>query len=156
MGLLPATDRVAATGLALQLARALRDLGITPVAVLDAHPERPALSRLIPDAASQPAGFLELSLGEGIVITTRAQPVTGQDASPLELARVVNEHRERYRLTLLDLAGFREFGQHLDAFDLVDGVLIVAHAGKTQERAVILAERELPERVNLGVLLIEP
>ena len=157
VGLLPATPAVATMGLALQLAKALSDLNAGTVAVIDANPQKPALAKLAPEpSASTGAAFVELRLQDSpIVVTTRPRGLESPTGTLEELARVVAAQREQAVLTLLDLTGFRELGEHLDAYQLADGVVIVAHTGKTPERAVARCSREIPAAVNLGVLLIE-
>jgi hypothetical protein len=62
--------------------------------------------------------------------------------------------RSRCPYALVDLSGLRAAGEHLGAFTLVDGVCLIARAGKTRERELLAIYEQLEPHKNLGVLLL--
>jgi hypothetical protein len=155
IGLLPATPQVGVAGLGVQLALAMVQLNLAPIAWVDAHPKLPAYTGLVAEDLRNSEGFVSLMAADGLVISTRATPVRRNGSGNETLQQVLLSHRQRFKHVLLDLTGFRELGEHLWAFDLVDGVLLVAQVGKTAEWSVEQCHREIPPAASLGVLLVD-
>ena len=70
-----------------------------------------------------------------------------------QLARVIQHSIEIFSHVVIDLTGFKKLGEHLAAFEMVDGVIIVARAGRTTDDELLRLNHEVPRTLNLGVLL---
>lgn len=79
-------------------------------------------------------------------------PAPGDAVAALD--SLLEHAKRRASYALVDLSGLRATGEHLGAFTLVDGVCLVARAGKTRERDLLELNAELDPSKNLGVLLI--
>jgi hypothetical protein len=55
---------------------------------------------------------------------------------------------------LVDLTGFEVLGEHLAAYEFMDGVLVVAYAGRTTERQLLDCQRQIQPSKQMGVLLV--
>jgi hypothetical protein len=60
----------------------------------------------------------------------------------------------QFAFVLVNLAGFAERGELLDAVDLNQGVVLVAPAGRVSSRRLSESMAQLPEGRGLGVLLV--
>jgi hypothetical protein len=149
VGLLPATADVAVPGLAVQLGRAMVDLTGATVAVIDANVYWPALAKL--SGEQEADGFATHWLRGSLALLTPSRAGVAGAGLP-ELRRAIAEGRELFAHIVVDLTGFDRLGEHLAAAELVQGVVIVARAGRTTERELLRWNEELPE--NLGVLLL--
>ena len=154
VGLLPADDVVAVPPLALQLAVALSHVVVEGTfAVVDANTRRPALTRLLEESEQMSRKFRTAWIAERVTVITRA-------ASPDErldidaVRNVVKRDRDRYSSMLVDFSGFERYGEHPTAFDLADGVLLVARVGKSKERDLLQLQAQIPEELDLGVMLV--
>jgi hypothetical protein len=79
-------------------------------------------------------------------------PVAGEG---LGVTRGIIEHGAmRCACALIDFSGLRATSEHFGAFTLVDGVCLIARAGKTRERELLSLYDEIEPSKNLGVLLI--
>jgi hypothetical protein len=68
---------------------------------------------------------------------------------------VLARARARFQRVLVDLSGFDPLGEHLGATEHVDGVLLIAPAGVTDERDLLARQKELAADILLGVLLLD-
>jgi hypothetical protein len=158
VGLVPATPDAAVPPLAVQLGLALTQLSGALVALVDANVHWPALSRLVEDAPRREddeAFFATRWVQSSLALLTPPHP--GEPGAGLvELQRLLEQGRERYTLMLADLTGFDVLGEHHAAMDLVEGVVLVAPAGRIRERDLLRWNREVPAARRLGVLLVGP
>ena len=70
------------------------------------------------------------------------------------LTGVLASSRDLFARTLIDLTGWKRVGEHLSAFDVLDGVVVVARSGLTTEDELLRLSHEIPADRNLGVLLL--
>jgi hypothetical protein len=154
-GLWPSGADVAVPPLAIQLGVALVELSGATVAYVDANVRRPAVSELV---AGRPRD------GDETIFATRwlrgslalLTPTEAGDAGAgvPQLRRVIERGTELFAHVLVDLTGFDQFGDHLSAVDLVEGVLLVGRAGRTREKELLRLAWQLAPEQNLGVLLV--
>jgi hypothetical protein len=158
VGLLPATRDTAVPPLAVQLGLSLVELSGATVAVVDANVHWPALSRLVelsPQRADDEAFFATRWLRDSLALLT--PPQAGEAGAGLpELARLIEHGRDLFAFMIADLTGFDLLGEHLGAMDLMQGVLVVAPAGKIKEDQLLRWNQEVPSNRRLGVLLVGP
>ena len=152
VGLLPATRNVAVIPLAIRLAVASVYLGVERVVVVDANTRLPAFRATVASSEyARELGSEELLPGV-FVRRLDGPPLHGLDLALLN--RTLKQERNLAGLVLVDLTGFSDLGEHLRAFEMTDGALIVAVAGQTPKSAVEACGRALPGDLNLGVFLI--
>ena len=154
IALIPADDRVAIPPVAIQLALALSHAADQTVNVLDANTRHPALSQLASklEERTQRRGFITTWIAERVTVTTPPGRLAGLNL--VELEETLDRDRQRYGFVLIDFTGFEKLGEHVRAFQIVDGVLIVARTGRTKERDLLARHADVPEEKSLGVLLI--
>lgn len=150
IGLAPAADDVAVPAVAIELGRALAATGATLVGVFDAQGSWPAARALV--EADHGEGPLATSwlLDNLALLTPRAlRPGAALD----RLRDVVADQVSAPDHLVVDLTGFDHLGEHLAAFQLLDGVAVVARSGRTTTRQIERWLRDLPGGRGLGVLL---
>jgi hypothetical protein len=154
VGLVPADRDVAIPALGVQLALVLSDACDRPVALVDGNTRLPALAELgrsATPAAEQ--GFVVVSVAERVDVITPNRPTRGGlDLAAVET--VIERQRSRYAHLLVDLTGYEAVGEHWLGYELCDGVVVVARAGRTRERDLVARRRELPADRDLGTLLV--
>ena len=154
IGFVPADDHSGAIALAVQIALVSSQLYEGIVNVLDANFACPQFSHL-PHFSSVPVDALGLRtvwIAERVTLSTPATP-----ASTLvfaDIACVTERAKSRYNCVFVDLTGVDRWGEHHSAYDLVDGVAVVAVAGKTLERDILDCSDEIPSERRLGVVLV--
>lgn len=156
IGLLPTSADVAVPPVAIQLGRAVCELSGGTCAVVDANVRWPALSRALeemPSRGGDDTTFATRWLHEQLALLAPRQ-AGDAGAGLVELARLIREGRELFPVILADLTGFELLGEHLAAMQLVEGVLLVAQAGKVKEATLLALHGELPADKRLGVLLV--
>lgn len=154
IALIPADDRVAVPPIAIQLALALSHASDRTVNVLDANTRHPALSQLASklEERTQRRGFITTWIAERVTVTT--PPAARPGLNLAELEETLARDRQRYGFLLIDFTGFQRLGEHIRAFQIVDGVLLVARTGRTRERDLLRCHADIPDDKNLGVLLL--
>jgi hypothetical protein len=154
IGLLPASDDIGVSSVAVQLGLALAEVSGATVAFVDANVRWPAISELAggvePDAGS---GFATRWLRGSLALLTPPRAGDAGAGVP-HLARVLREGSELFAQVLVDLTGFKRLGEHLAAIEMVDAVAVIARAAHTTERTLLRLAHELPPAKNLGVLLL--
>jgi hypothetical protein len=150
VGLLPAGDDVAVPGVAIQLGRALADKRTTPVAVVDAHASWPC-ARMLATAGPEGSPVALSWLVENLALLTPRSFHAG--AMLGQLTAVIRDTGAAFGHLVVDLTGFNHLGEQLAAFDLVEGVALVARGGRTPLREIQRRFREIPDGRRLGVLL---
>ena len=154
IGFVPADDRAGAIALAVQIALASSQLYEGTGNVLDANFVCPQFSNS-PHLSNVPADALGLRtvwIAERVTLSTPAAP-----ASTLvfaDIARVTERAKNRYDCVFIDLTGVARWGEHQSAYDLVDGVAVVAVARKTLERDILDCSDEIPPERRLGIVLV--
>jgi hypothetical protein len=160
IGLQPVAGQVAVLAPALLVARALAEQSAAEVVVVAPRLAWPAP----PEGALENDGdqvFSALRVAEsvllrlpraalGIAIQPRILPARRDRAGVSfgDVERVLRHSRERAGFVLLDLTAFRELA------NLVDGVVLLARAGRTREAQLLRLHRELPAGRELGVVLL--
>ncbi|HEU4410803.1 MAG TPA: hypothetical protein VFS43_36460 [Polyangiaceae bacterium] len=152
---LPSNETVPTTGVALQLGRVLGNVLRTPIAFVEANTRRPQLNGLVlvPPAEGW-RGFQAARVDEWLTILT---PFGCQGDAGLDLALIAHTIRHEcapFRHVLVDLTDLEREGEHFSVMDLVDGVVVVAEAGRTHERDVLRGHQAAEEGRSLGVLLV--
>jgi hypothetical protein len=157
VGFFPAEPAVGVSPAMIHTVLAFANLGATPVAAIDANLLEPAFTERLPPATGDKSrGFTPVQLPVDPPVEATLLVPTAAVAPPLprvELARVVSEQRDRCAHVIVDLTGFERAGEHLFAFDLVDGVVLIARAG-TSEYQLISAQRQVPPERRLGAMLV--
>lgn len=164
IGLWPCGGAVAIPPLALHLGDALVRLTRAHVAVIDANVRYPAFvagAASAPPAAAAPgeatteaprAIFIERWVGPSLALLI--PPHAGEPGAGVrQLQLLLNAQWRSFSYLLVDLSGFDRFGDHLNAAALLDGVVLVARAGRSSEAELIRMRDELPPHLNLGVVL---
>ncbi len=159
LGLLPASANVGVVGVGVHLALALAELSGSPVGYVDANLRWPALAPPAPvrdDSGEQSFGgsafFTRWLRGDVAVLVPHRKSLAGAGATALP--RLLASARELFAGCLVDLTGWQRLGEHLQAFDLLDGVVLVAHAGRSTEEELLRLDAEIPPHKHLGVLLL--
>ena len=158
VGLLPVTRETAVPPVAVQLGLALVELSGATVAVVDANVHWPALSRIVEEApirADDETLFATRWLRSSLALLTPAH-AGDAGAGLVELERAIVHGRDLFAFMIADLTGFDLLGEHLGAMDLVQGVLLVAPAGKIKENELLRWSQDIPAARRLGVLLVGP
>ena len=151
IGLLPADDDVAVPSVALELGRALADKSAGAVAVVDARGTWPCAAALIESAKLDGTPRATQWLDEGLAVLIPRSRKPGIMLAHLH--DVVSDLGGAFHHLVVDLTGFDRLGEQQAAFELLDGVAIVARSGRTTARQIRRALADLPEGRNLGVLL---
>jgi hypothetical protein len=129
-------------------------LASKPTAVIDAqgtwlrtHPE---------PAAEAEAGGIFTTLPFGAHVSWLSPRTRRMEAGSalLPLRIFLRQEDSPFGHVIVDLTGLDQLGEHLDAAALLDGVALVARAGRTKAPVLERWMRELPADRNLGVLLI--
>jgi hypothetical protein len=154
IGLLPASVDIGATAIGVQLGLSLVDIGNTTTAYVDANVRWPAIARIA--VGERPADdesmFTTRWLRGQLALLT--PPRAGEAGAGVpQLARVIQHSIELFTHVVVDLTGFKKLGEHLAAIEMMDGVVVVARAGRTTEDELIRLNFEMPRRLHLGVLL---
>ncbi|MCA9665019.1 MAG: hypothetical protein KC503_05500 [Myxococcales bacterium] len=153
IGFWPAAANVAVPPLAIQLAMALSQLVRAKVAFIDANVFMPALP--VTGGADDASGSIfDIKYIHDHLALVIPKWVGEVGAGVPQLKAMIASNRERFRYMLVDLTGFDEIGDQLNAVDLLDGTVIVGLAGKTRETELLRVQFQLPEDRNLGVVLV--
>ena len=156
VGLLPTGPDVAVPPMAVELGFALADACEGAVAVVDANTRWPALKGIgTPrDELSKKSGFRTTWLADFVAVITPPKS-DGSEGMRLEgLDRLLREEIQGFIHVLVDLTGFEQAGEHWGMFDVLDGVLMVGHAGVTREADLMRLYSDMPPGAVLGVILI--
>jgi hypothetical protein len=152
---LPSSEGVPTTAAALQLCRALGNVVRAPVAFVDANTRRPQLNGLVlVEPAPGWRGFQAARVDEWLTILT---PFGCRGDVALDMALLAHTIRHEcspFRHVLVDLTGLSREGEHYTAMDLVDGVVVVAEAGRSTERDLLRGHQQVTTGRDLGVLLV--
>ena len=65
-----------------------------------------------------------------------------------QLARVIQHSIELFSHVIVDLTGFKKLGEHLAAIEMMDGVIVVARAGRTTENELLRLNHEMPRHLE--------
>jgi hypothetical protein len=144
VGLLAASRDALVPPVALQLGLALSRVAAGPVAVVDAGAAWGA-----PEGAARDRPFTPTPITARLSLLTAAAPALG------ELEELVAPGRAPARRLLVDLGPYEPAGEHLAAMALLDGVVVVARAGRTKLPDVERRLRDVPAAQRAGVLLVE-
>ena len=155
IGLWPAADDVAIPPLAIQLGLALTQLTSGTAAVIDANVHRPGLA--LHHHQRQPsddASIFETRWIRGSLALVVPKWIGESGAGVPQLEAMINANAHAFGHMLVDLTGFDQLGDHLNAIELLDGVVMVARAARTREFELLKQNRQLAARRNLGVVLV--
>lgn len=154
VGLLPASADIGVTAVGVQLGLALVEVANTTVAYVDANVRWPAISQIAVGtrADDDESMFATRWLRGQLALLT--PPRSGEAGAGLpQLARVIQHSVELFTQVVVDLTGFKKLGEHLAAIEMMDGVVVVARAGRTTEDELLRLNHELPPNLHVGVLL---
>lgn len=154
LGFVPADPATPVTPLAVQLALALSDATSEKVALFDANVHDSRLKGVhLPDDP-EIDGFATCWLDNrtAIIVSVIESPVGGRNMPKIEAA--IARARARFGWVLVDFSGMEKLGEHRRAYDLVEGIILVARAGQTRDKVLVRRQREIPPERDLGVLLV--
>lgn len=146
LGLLPAADDVGVPGVALQAALAIAEVSAEPVGVVD-----PTGTWL--DAVGRPDAEGPAVARVAELVALIALPRRPGSVAPA-LAKLLRTDARAHAHLVVDLSGLERTGDHVEAFSLVDGVAVVARAGRTTFAQLDRASAQIPGDKDLGVLLV--
>ncbi|PID38969.1 MAG: hypothetical protein CSB49_02775 [Proteobacteria bacterium] len=159
VGLWPADDAIGVPSLAVQVGLALADLASTTVAFLDANARWPAARALIgkreAEASTQDedAAYTTLWL-RGMVALLIPRSVGAAGESLTRLRGTLEDARPLFGAIFVDMTGFDVLGDHLNVMELLEGVAIVAAAGRTTDEEVLELARQVPPGRLIGAVLV--
>ncbi len=167
IGLLPASSEVGVVGAGVNLAIALAELTGSTIGYVDANMRWPALAPIAGEIGreheeeSDPhvdAPFSTRWLRGDVALLLPRRQTPGRfghaGAGLVALSRLLVSANELFARSLVDLTGWKRLGEHLQAFSLLDGVMVVAQSGLTTEDELLRLNHEIPPDRNLGVLLL--
>jgi len=154
IGFVPADDRVGAAALAVQIALATSQLYEGFANVLDANFVCPQFATLpfFSDVQIDALGLCTVWIAERVTLSTPARLTSSLVFA--DIARATERAKDRYDSVFVDLTGIACWGEHHSAYDLVDGVAVIAAARKSLERDILRCSDEIPASQRLGVVLI--
>jgi hypothetical protein len=152
VGLAPAADDVSVPAVALQVGQALVEVTGSPVGVLDAHGSWPGARALAVPSTPDASLFTAHWLVDNLAFLAPRSFDTG--AVLLKLGAALAAEAQVFHHLVVDMTGLDHLGDHLAAIDLLDGIIIVARAGRTTVPELHRWMRDVPEERNLGVLLV--
>ena len=150
IGLVPVNARSSVPEAAIQLGLVLGEAAIATVAFLDADPQSPLPSATPSGEGSENYTIVPLAPRLD-AITPRGAPGAGPRA---RVEPLLAEAAPRYDYLLVDLTGFEDAGEHTWAYDIVDGVALVARGGVTREHEIVAKHADIPPERDLGVLIV--
>ncbi|MGZ3430048.1 MAG: hypothetical protein ACXVDD_17115 [Polyangia bacterium] len=154
VGLLPASADIGVMAIGIQLGLALVEVANATAAYVDANVRWPAIAQIVVGTRrdDDESMFATRWLRGQLALLT--PPRAGEAGAGLpQLARVIQHSIEIFEHVVVDLTGFKQLGEHLAAIEMVDGVIVVARAGRTTEEELVHLGVEIPSYLNLGVLL---
>ncbi len=154
VGFLPASAKVGVPPIVTRLGLALKQVTGAPVAFVDANVRWPAIEGKIDAAPSEESSaFVTKWLDDSFALLLPKQ--TGEAGAGVpELRRLLEDGSDLFAHLLVDLTGFRRFGEHLAAARLVDALVVVAQAHVNTNEELLQLREELQESRFLGVLLV--
>jgi hypothetical protein len=151
IGLFPAGDDVSVPSVAIELGRALADKSATFVGVVDAHGSW-ACARGLAEATPADGTLVATSwVTENLAVLTPR--IFSPGAMLGQLKGAIVENAVGFSDLVVDLTGFDHLGDQLAAFELLEGIALVARSGRTTTRQIQRWLRDIPEWSCLGVLL---
>jgi hypothetical protein len=157
VGLMPASSEVGVVAAGVNLALALAEISGSTVGYVDANVRWPALSAARTEEDDSDPGSNETFStrwlrGDVALLVPRRRGAPG--AGSQALSRLIVNARELFSTCLVDLTGWKRLGEHFHAIDLLDAIVVVAHAGQTTERELLVLFSEIPVERRAGVLLV--
>jgi hypothetical protein len=154
IGLLPASPDIGVIAVGVQLGLALVEVANATAAYVDANVRWPAISQIaVGDRPDEDESMFATRWLRGQLALLTPPRIGEAGAGVPQLARVIQHSIELFSHVVVDLTGFKKLGEHLAAFDMVDGVIVVARGGRTTEDELLSVDREVPRHLKLGVLL---
>jgi hypothetical protein len=154
IGLLPASADIGVIAVGVQLGLALVEVANATAAYVDANVRWPAISQIaVGDRPDEDESMFATRWLRGQLALLTPPRAGEAGAGVPQLARVIQHSIELFSHVVVDLTGFKKLGEHLAAFDMVDGVIVVARGGRTTEDELLRLDREVPRHLKLGVLL---
>ncbi len=154
VGLLPASVDIGVMAIGVQLGLALVEVANTTAAYVDANVRWPAIPQIAVGTRSDDDESTFATRWVRGQLALLSPPRAGEaGAGVRQLARVIQHSIELFSHVVVDLTGFKKLGEHLAAIEMMDGVVVVARAGRTTEDELLRLSHELPRQLHLGVLL---
>jgi hypothetical protein len=157
VGLLPASAEVGVVSAGVNLSLAWAELSGSTVGYVDANVRWPALSAArSAEDDSDPNSTETFSTrwlrGDVALLVPRRRGAPG--AGSQALSRLITNARESFAACIVDLTGWKRLGEHLHAIHELDAIVVVAYAGMTTERELLVLFSEIPKERRAGVLLL--
>jgi hypothetical protein len=159
IGLWPADDGIGVPSLAVQVGLALADLASTTVAFVDANARWPAARALIgkreaeASTHDEDAAYTTLWL-RGMVALLLPRSVGAAGEALARLRSTLDDARPLFGAIFVDMTGFDALGDHLNVMELLEGVAIIAAAGRTTDEDVLELARQVPPGRLVGTVLV--
>lgn len=150
VGLVPADDGVAVPAVAVELGRALAEVSVGLVGVLDGDGSWPCAAELAREGGGTRRAETSWLADNLALLTPRG---SGAETPIERLRGVLDEEAGAFHHVVVDLTGFDHLGEHLAACAAVDGFAVVARSGRTTSAEIERWRRDLSGRRALGVLL---
>lgn len=155
IGFLPASNQVGVPPVVTRLGLALKRVSGATVGFVDANLRWPAIEARIGASESEGSStFVTRWLDESFALLLPQHEGPAGAGVP-ELRRLLDDGSELFAHLLVDLTGFRRFGDHLAAARLVDALVVVARAHVNTNDELLDLREELRESHFLGVLLVD-
>lgn len=155
VGFLPASSGVGVPPIVTRLGLALAHVSGATVAFVDANLRWPAIAeRISADENEGDSTFVTRWLDESFALLVPKQAGPAGAGVP-ELKKLLDDGSDLFAHLLIDLTGFRRFGEHLAAAKLVDALVVVAQAHVNTNEELLTMQEELREAQFLGVLLVD-
>ncbi|MCC6748440.1 MAG: hypothetical protein IT371_12325 [Deltaproteobacteria bacterium] len=154
VGLCPANARVCVAPAMLLLAHALVDVSDQPVAAIDPD---------VSGAFIEPTGAAPFGPPDSLLTVVECGPklraIVPRAAGPAgaagpQLRLALHHARPHFAHLLADLSSFFRLGDHLNAMELLDAIVIVARAGHVTEDQLLRLRYDLRVAPSISVLLI--
>jgi hypothetical protein len=151
VGLLPTRERVRVQPFATSLAFAISLLGTKRTLVLD-----PEQASRAPPASSEATLYAHVPARRVVTLVPFARAPVGAKFEPVKLmVRHFEANRASFGHVIVDLSGCRLPGELLGAEQLLDGIIVVAPAGRATAKEVVSMANLVPPWLSLGVVLID-
>lgn len=153
IGFIPTGDDIAVPPVVIQLGLGLAELTGSTIAVIDANVRWPGLARWVEEGAlDDGAAFRTTWLHDSLaLLTPRGSAHVGEVVPGLE--RLLVAGRELFAHMLVDLTSFDLLGEHTGAAACMDQVVLLARAGHSRERHLVMYAEAVPAGRLMGVLL---
>lgn len=150
LGLVPVEKNIGVTAAALQLGVAVVHLSARQATLIDCNTSAPGWNS---KSARGSRKDLDEEVCPGVSIVGRRSPTPGIDFTWCETA--INARRARGQFVMCDLTGLAQTGALGRLLPHLDGVVSVVKSGATFEWRLTALHRQIPKRLDRGVLFLD-